>query len=229
MSYIIGSNRPWCNGISKRLNEEFKETFHLIKTEKELNIQTIQVIKPKIIFLPFWSYLIPETIFKEYNCIIFHMTDLPYGRGGSPLQNLIIKGNKDTMISAVKCIKEIDAGPVYLKKPMSLSGTAEEIYLRTGKIIENMIVEILRTKVKPEPQVGDIVQFLRRKPKDGNWTNVKSLDEVYDYIRMLDADGYPHAFIYNGKYKLEFKRPVRSEESVLADVKITMYDESGLH
>ena len=133
MSYIVASNRPWCNGIEKRLNAALRDNFFLIQNKKELNLQTIDAIKPKLIFFPFWSHLIPETIFKNYTCIIFHMTDLPYGRGGSPLQNLIIRGHKDTMISAVKCIKEIDAGPVYLKKRMSLLGTAEEIYLRTGR------------------------------------------------------------------------------------------------
>ena len=44
------------------------------------------------------------------------MTDLPYGRGGSPLQNLILKGKKTTKITAFKMIDKIDAGPIYLKK-----------------------------------------------------------------------------------------------------------------
>ena len=30
-----------------------------------------------------------QEIHENYKCIIFHMTDLPFGRGGSPLQNLI--------------------------------------------------------------------------------------------------------------------------------------------
>ena len=73
------------------------------------------------------------------------MTDLPYGRGGTPLQNLIIRGHSETMISAIRCEKKIDAGPVYLKKKLSLDGTAEKIYLRAYKIIEKMIFEIIQT------------------------------------------------------------------------------------
>ena len=42
------------------------------------------------------------------------MTDLPYGRGGSPSKS-IIRGLKTTKITAFKCVAEIDAGPVYLK------------------------------------------------------------------------------------------------------------------
>ena len=43
------------------------------------------------------------------------MTDLPYGRGGSPLQNLIARGFLETKISAILVEKQLDAGPVYLK------------------------------------------------------------------------------------------------------------------
>jgi len=32
------------------------------------------------------------------------------------------------------------------------------------------------------------------------------LEKIYDYIRMLDAEGYPGAFIKFRKYKLEFSR-----------------------
>ena len=30
-------------------------------------------------------------IIKKYNCICFHTAPLPYGRGGSPIQNMILK------------------------------------------------------------------------------------------------------------------------------------------
>jgi len=37
-------------------------------------------------------WIILKEIFENYEIILFHMTDLPYGRGGSPLQNLIVRG-----------------------------------------------------------------------------------------------------------------------------------------
>lgn len=43
------------------------------------------------------------------------MTNLPYGRGGSPVQNLILNGHKKTIISALNVTKDLDAGDVYLK------------------------------------------------------------------------------------------------------------------
>ena len=49
------------------------------------------------------------------------MTDVPFGRGGSPLQNLISRGIYETKISAFRCVAEMDAGPVYPKRPFSLA------------------------------------------------------------------------------------------------------------
>ena len=59
------------------------------------------------------------------------MTDLPYGRGGSPLQNLIVRGHKETKISAIKVVKELDAGPVLsslelMLNPQTTSGELEK-------------------------------------------------------------------------------------------------------
>ena len=50
--------------------------------------------------------------------------------------------------------------------------------------------------------------------------NAKSFKEFYDYIRMLDAEGYPNAFIRLGKYKIEFFRASMKVGSIHASVKI---------
>ena len=150
------------------------------------------------------------------------MTDLPFGRGGSPLQNLIARGIDETKISALKCVEEIDAGPIYLKRPLSLHGAADEIYLRASKIIEEMIVEIIDDSLIPHSQTGDPVFFQRRKPEQGNLLEARSLEELFDLIRMLDAEGYPHAFININDKRLEFSRAKLSPDGILADVKISM-------
>ena len=220
MSYVIAYNRPWCRNLSERLEKKTGKNFVAIDNKKDLNRDHLNSINPKHIFFPHWSYIIPEEIFENFNCIIFHMTDLPYGRGGSPLQNLIVRGHTETMISAIQCVKEIDAGPVYLKKPLSLGGCAEEIFIRANQVVERMIIKILKTNPRPAPQTGEVTRFKRRKPEDGNLSGAESMDEIYNYIRMLDANGYPPAFVRIGDYKLEFSRASRKFDSVLANVKI---------
>jgi len=221
MSYVIAYNRSWCKNLPEKLASKTGKKFTTIENKNDLNQENLNSLNPKHIFFPHWSYIIPPEIYNNFNCIIFHMTDLPYGRGGSPLQNLIVRGHKDTMISAIECVKELDAGPIYLKKPLSLKGSANEIFTRAIGVVEEMIIEILKKEPEPIPQTGEIVNFKRRTPHEGNWRNVKSLDIVFDYIRMLDGESYPPAFVNVGEYKLEFTGASQKIKEVYATVKIT--------
>ena len=56
----------------------------------------------------------------------------------------------------------------------------------------------------PVPQSGEVVEFVRRKPQDGELLPEMDEKTVYDYIRMLDGEGYPNAFIRLGDYTLRF-------------------------
>ena len=51
------------------------------------------------------------------------------------------------------------------------------------------------------------------------------MNQVFDYIRMLDADTYPKAFLETEKLRLEFSRASLRENEILADVKITVKGE----
>ncbi len=41
---------------------------------------------------------------------------------------------------------------------------------------------------------------------------------MYDHIRMLDAEGYPRAFIEFGKFIIEFSDPIYEGEALEASV-----------
>jgi methionyl-tRNA formyltransferase len=101
-----------------------------------------------------------------------------------------------------------------------LLGSAGEIFLRATKVIEEMIVEIVKKLPEPKSQIGDPVFFKRRKPAEGNLNKAESLDQIFDLIRMLDADGYPRAFIDIGCFRMEFPRSLIKSNEVQADVRI---------
>ena len=210
--------------LAEKLEKKSKYHFIAINKKEELTLTLLDEVKPDYIFFPHWSFIIPQEIHNKYECVIFHMTDLPYGRGGSPLQNLIVRGYQETKMSAIQCVSSLDAGPIYLKEQLSLLGSAEEIYLRAGKLIEVMIIKILTEQPIPIEQKGEITTFKRRTEEQGDWSGDDTLDELFDKIRMLDADGYPKAFVRVGSYKLEFSRASRKIDCVIADVKISKVD-----
>ena len=191
-----------------------------IRDKADLSLEKVRILGPQYIFFPHWSWLIPSEIHEFAECIIFHMTDLPFGRGGSPLQNLIVRGYKETMLTALKCEEALDAGPVYMKRKLSLAGTAEEILQRAAVEMQKMIVEMANDMPVPSPQVGEAVIFQRRKPIDGDITTTATIDEAYDFIRMLEADGYPRAYLDAGVFRLEFSQAGLGDGCVEARVTI---------
>ena len=191
-----------------------------VRTPSELNFSTLADFEPRFVFFPHWSWKIPAEIYEGFECVIFHMTDLPFGRGGSPLQNLIVRGISETQLTALRCVAALDAGPIYMKRPLSLLGTAEEILLRASKLTEEMIERIMREQPVAQPQVGAPTIFQRRTLQDGDLAQLSELEKVFDYIRMMDADGYPPAFIETEHFRLEFSRASFKLDSVIADVKI---------
>ena len=222
MSIAIVSNKAWHRKFVREIETRTGEKVVYIEDKADVNQENLSRLSPRLIFFPHWSYIIPAEVYENFTCIIFHMTDVPFGRGGSPLQNLIARGIYETKLSAIKCGKELDAGDVYMKRPLSLWGTAEEIYLRAAELTKEMMIELCREDVTPVPQTGEPINFRRRNPEDGDISELDSLKSVFDYIRMLDAETYPAAFLDIGQLHLEFSRASLRADHILADVKISM-------
>ena len=96
-----------------------------------------------------------------------------------------------------------------------------------AKDITRMIPVFLEQKPTPVPQEGEPVIFKRRKPEESRLTEEMPLDKIYDYIRMLDAEGYPRAYMDFGPYRLEFEQAQLSSDfnELEAKVKIHIREE----
>lgn len=223
MNIMIATVKSWNIDKARKLQAHYKNqhTIKILTHKDELSREKIETFNPDYIFFPHWSWMIPKDIHMNYFCVVFHMTDLPFGRGGSPLQNLIVKGIENTKITAIKVTEGLDTGDIFLKKDLNLNGSAEEIYIRAAQIIfQDMIPEIIETEPIPYQQTGDISEFQRRTREDGEIKQDFSLEKFFDYIRMLDAEGYPRAFIQYGNFRLEFSRPSLKNGKIIADVEI---------
>ena len=172
-----------------------KKNVLYVKKRELLTYEYLNNINPEYVFFPHWSYIIPEKIYNNFNCIIFHMTDLPFGRGGSPLQNLISRGIYQTKISAIKCCEVIDGGDIYLKKDFDISeGSAEEIYQRAGYIISKMIDEIIEKGNTGSEEVQKTLAVLREKLEildklgDEEILSMEDLDKILQEMEMAEKE-----------------------------------------
>ncbi len=226
--YIVATLKDWNINQYNTCGFSKNKKFILITDPKKLTFKNINTIKPKYIFFPHWSFKVNEKIINNFNCVCFHETKVPYGRGGSPIQNLIEKNHKNTFITALKMSNILDAGPIYMRDFLSLKGSAEEIYERASIIIFKMIKKIIIRNPKPFKQKGKVTIFKRRKPSQSNiLKNISSLNKIYNHIRMLDAKSYPNAYIKYGKMILEFKSAKFGKKNIEAKVNIRLFSKKN--
>ncbi|NQY62767.1 MAG: methionyl-tRNA formyltransferase [Alteromonadaceae bacterium] len=220
-NYIVATIHPWNIAEFKQYSQALTGNWHLVTNKDDLTFEYVKNINPEYIFFPHWSWLVPAAIFQNYCCVCFHMTDVPFGRGGSPLQNLLVRGIKKTKVSALQMTEQLDAGPVYLKHPMNLTGSAEDIFKNLAKITSSLIIEICDKTPEPLPQSGEVVHFSRRTPQQSEIPENLSTEQLYDFIRMLDAPSYPKAFIEKKGQRLEFSNAKLKNNQLSATVNFT--------
>lgn len=226
-TYVVCGCRPWNRGVFDRSIQTLPGSWHFIGQREELTADCLARMAPRFVFFLHWSWIVPSEIADNYECVCFHMTDVPYGRGGSPLQNLIVRGHDTTKLTALRMTEDLDAGPVYMKRELSLSGAAEEIYIRASELSAEMIRSIVDEDPTPTPQQGEPTLFRRRTPAESCISSPVNLTQVFDHIRMLDAADYPHAYIDREGFRYEFRGASLLDGKIEANVTITPVEEDA--
>lgn len=219
-NYILASSKRWNKKFFNNFKKNSNHNWYWVESDNSLRRILKKIKDVKYIFFLHWNTILKDDIYKNFNCICFHMTDLPYGRGGSPLQNLIKLGFENTKITAFKIDDGIDSGSIYCKRDLSLDGNAIDIYLRCSSICVEMINWILKNNPKPKKQSGDVFRFTRRTPIMSKVDNKFNLNELYNHIRMLDAPGYPKAFIDLDNIVIELDNAKKDGQIIFAKATI---------
>ncbi len=215
---VVAAIRPWNIKEFKAWKAPKGYRKVLVQKPEDLTLQKLQKLSPRYIFFPHWSWIIPKEVHENFECVLFHMTDLPFGRGGSPMQNLIVRGIYNTKVSAIRVASGLDRGDVYRKHPFNIKeGSAEDLFKKLSTICFGIMSDIVRLEPKPVPQKGKPVVFKRRTPAESQVPEGLSGRKLYDFIRMLDAPEYPPAFITNGSVRITLRRARMKGNTVFAD------------
>ena len=209
MKILCVGYRDWALKIYTNLKKRKKNIFLYYK--KSYLEKKIFKVNPDIILFYGWSWIIKKKIFKNYDCFMLHPSPLPKYRGGSPIQNQIIRDEKNSAVTIFKINEIIDGGDIYFQKKISLTGSLNEIFERIIKEGTKGTLKILnKKKIETKKQNHNIATyFKRRKPQQSEIT-VKEIKEkpakyIANKIRMLD-DPYPNAFIKLKNKKLFIKK-----------------------
>ena len=191
--------RAWALNIYDSLSRSCDHTFLIMRSLEQFDQAALFDFKPDLVLFYGWSWRVPAEILGEYTCLMLHPSNLPKYRGGSPIQNQIIDGLKETKVTIFVMVEAIDAGPIVAQEDLDLQGSIDDIFRRIEKIGFDITVALLEYGLSlVEQNHAEATYCRRRKPCESEITisELTTLDgrALYNKIRMLTGP-YPNAFI----------------------------------
>ncbi|HEV8588509.1 MAG TPA: methionyl-tRNA formyltransferase, partial [Pyrinomonadaceae bacterium] len=99
----------------------------------------------------------------KHGCINVHFSLLPKYRGAAPVNWAIVNGEKETGVSTMQIVEELDAGPILLQKATKIGEreTAPELLSRLAEMGADLISETLRdlNGIERKPQLDAEATF----------------------------------------------------------------------
>ena len=97
-------------------------------------LEILRELNPDIIVVAAYGKILPKYVldFPKYGCINIHGSLLPSYRGASPIQSAILNGDRETGISIIEMVEEMDAGDILYQQKLLIGEyeTAEELFER---------------------------------------------------------------------------------------------------
>lgn len=120
------------------------------------SVRQVHALRPDLIVTAAYGQILPESILAKptYGCINVHASLLPKYRGGAPIHWAIINGEKETGISIMYMVKEMDAGDILAQQaiPISKQDHVGSLHDRLSQLGAEMIKELLPSLIKGEVQ-----------------------------------------------------------------------------
>jgi methionyl-tRNA formyltransferase len=211
---ILISKSSWANyykkKIKKKLNPFCNKIIFLDNYKKLKNNYDINII---------FSYfkIIPQLYLNKSKInLVPHESDLPKGKGMSPLTWQILENKKKIIFSLIEATSKVDSGNLYYQEEVVIPSTSIYDEIRLIQLNENIkiIIKFLnfykKKKVPPQTlkQMNKEFSFYKtRKPKDSKLNINKNIIDQFNLLRISDPRKYPNYFIYRGiKYYLRISK-----------------------
>lgn len=142
----------------------------------------------------------PELLRLHSHNLVVHASDLPKGRGWSPLTWQILEGNNHIPVTLLRAEPEVDSGDVYLQKWLKFAGHELLDELRDG--VGDATSWLCRQFVNRYPDIlssarlqhGEPSWYPKRGPADSELEVDLPLRDQFELLRVVDNYHYP-AFV----------------------------------
>ena len=165
-----------------------------------------------LLFILGYTKILPDQFLRSNGLnLVVHESELPLGKGFSPVQWQVIAGMDEIPVSLIEAVDPVDSGDIYGMTKIKLTGDElmPEIRLAQAEASKELIVSFLNEfpSVSKRSQAGESTYFRRRCREDDRLNPDKTIREQFNQLRVADNDMYPAYFEINGvRYILQIRK-----------------------
>jgi methionyl-tRNA formyltransferase len=165
------------------------------------SVQQVLALKPDLIVTAAYGQILPESILQRprFGCINVHASLLPQYRGGAPIHQAIIDGQRETGITIIYMVKALDAGDILTQQAIPIMAEDDvktmhdKLRILGAALLKETLPALLQGKIKAIPQEEAAVTYapnISREAEKLDWT--RSAEALANQVRGLHP--WPVAF-----------------------------------
>lgn len=177
-----------------------------------------EVPQGELLFILGCTFILPsEILLRNTHNLVVHESELPKGRGWTPIAWLVEGGSNRIPLTMIEAEKRVDAGPVYLRREVALEG--HELVNEIRALVIREMMEMCKHFVERYPEIvstardqeGEATYFPRRTLESSRLNPHMTIAEQFDKLRIVDNQDYPAFFDFRGQtYTLKIEKAERS-------------------
>ena len=200
--FLLDKDNNWLSGHCKNYKNKYKNK------DIKIHYNFKKIKNYDYVFVLGYTKILPKSFIERNKlAMVIHESNLPEGKGFSPLQWQILQNKNIIKINLIKLESKVDSGDIILTDNLKLNGSElyDEIRKKQAEVTFKLIDKFLNQKISCyKKQKGKKTFFRKRTPVDSKIDIKKSLKKNFNLLRICNNQKWPAFFYYkNQKYILK--------------------------
>ena len=204
VGFLFDQENDWISNFISEESLPLKDKFEYRFSSERNAFNNYDIV----FILGYMKVLDNEFLKKNDLNLVVHESNLPKGKGFSPVQWQILEGVNSIPICLFEADPEVDSGDIILREILHLDGSElyEEIREKQASATKSIIINFLKKYPKFErvKQSGKETFYRKRNLQDSELDIDASIRDQFDLMRISNNESWPaHFYIKGKKYYLK--------------------------
>lgn len=197
---ILTNKNSWFFNNQNKIPNKYKKYIKKNLLTSHLNIKKNYDIT---VIISYYKIIPEKFLLHSKHNLVVHESNLPKGRGFSPLIKQILNGKTKIVITLFECSKNMDEGKIILKKffyfkPTLIYDEIKEKQLKSAFFLLDLFLKKYKIKknIKTYNQTGQPTYYKKIKTSFNELNVNKTIKSQFNKLRTRDNENFPSFFFY---------------------------------